>query len=300
MVDADPERAQSVVPMPQHPFGLFAAQHGNNSYVLPFSVGLNSVGNPNLKPETSRSFTGGVVLEPVRWLSLTVDYYNIRKKNVIYQTAATQYGHDYLAGLPLPAGITITPNGPDPVTRLIDDLATRLWIAGRRNPAFAQEFGIGDPPTDFADQIRQQIFSLQIPPAVEALCARSLPGGPEALAHVAYLGATIAGRQVKAQQIPAERGVEFTDAVKSPKSLDGRNTQMLHVHVDTDIDAHFARARDAGATILMAPSDQFYGDRTYRCADPEGHIWEFAQTVKVLSLNEMEKASGGLKMRETL
>ena len=93
---------------------------------------------------------------------------------------------------------------------------------------------------------------------------------------------------------------EFTDAVKSPKSLDGRNTQMLHVHVDTDIDAHFARARDAGATILMAPSDQFYGDRTYRCADPEGHIWVFAQTVKVLSLNEMEKASGGLKMRETL
>ncbi len=93
---------------------------------------------------------------------------------------------------------------------------------------------------------------------------------------------------------------EFTDAAKSPKSLGGRNTQLLHVHVDTDIDAHCARARAAGATILAEPSDQFYGDRTYRCLDPEDHIWVFAQTVKVLSFAEMEQASGGLKVRETL
>jgi uncharacterized glyoxalase superfamily protein PhnB len=93
---------------------------------------------------------------------------------------------------------------------------------------------------------------------------------------------------------------EFTADVKSPKSLDGKNTQMLHVHVDTGIDAHYARARAAGATILMEPSDQFYGDRSYRAKDPEGHIWVFSQTVKVLTIGEMEQASGGLKLRETL
>ena len=39
--------------------------------------------------------------------------------------------------------ITTPPtDGPDPVTRLIDDLATRLWLVGRGNPAFAQEFGL--------------------------------------------------------------------------------------------------------------------------------------------------------------
>ncbi|MEI9993202.1 MAG: VOC family protein [Rhizomicrobium sp.] len=92
---------------------------------------------------------------------------------------------------------------------------------------------------------------------------------------------------------------KFADALESPKALGGKSTQLLHVHVDTDIDAHFARARDAGAVILQEPSDQFYGDRTYRCADPEGHIWVFAQTVKVLTLGEMEQASG-LTLRETL
>ncbi len=92
---------------------------------------------------------------------------------------------------------------------------------------------------------------------------------------------------------------EFMADAKSPASLGGRNTQMLHVHVDTDIDAHCARARAAGATILADPSDQFYGDRTYRAMDPEGHIWVFAQTVKVVTLDEMAAASG-LKLRETL
>jgi iron complex outermembrane receptor protein len=40
-------------------------------------------GNPNLKPEKSRSFTLGAVFEPTRWLNFTVDYYNIKKTDVI-------------------------------------------------------------------------------------------------------------------------------------------------------------------------------------------------------------------------
>jgi uncharacterized glyoxalase superfamily protein PhnB len=92
---------------------------------------------------------------------------------------------------------------------------------------------------------------------------------------------------------------EFMDATKSPKSLGGKITQLTHVELDTDVDAHCARARAAGATILQEPQDQFYGDRTYRAIDPEGHIWVFAQAVKAMSLSDMEKASG-LKLRETL
>lgn len=48
-----------------------------------YSVGLTSVGNPNLKPEKSRNFTAGVILNPVNNVSLRVDYYNIRKKDLI-------------------------------------------------------------------------------------------------------------------------------------------------------------------------------------------------------------------------
>ncbi len=42
-----------------------------------------SVGNPALKPEKSRSFTIGVVLEPVKRVSFTFDYYNIRRDDEI-------------------------------------------------------------------------------------------------------------------------------------------------------------------------------------------------------------------------
>ena len=78
--------------------------HANNSYVQPYGLGLNSVGNADLRPETSRSFTGGAVFQPVRWLSLTVDYYNIRKKNLIFNPADSTFANDYLNGVALPAG----------------------------------------------------------------------------------------------------------------------------------------------------------------------------------------------------
>ena len=72
----------------------FILQHGGtgtnascsangNPYNLNYNLGRGLAGNPNLQPEISRSFTGGVIFQPVRWLSLTVDYYNVRKKNLI-------------------------------------------------------------------------------------------------------------------------------------------------------------------------------------------------------------------------
>ncbi|MDJ0864577.1 MAG: VOC family protein [Myxococcota bacterium] len=64
---------------------------------------------------------------------------------------------------------------------------------------------------------------------------------------------------------------------RNPKNL-GQQTQSLYVYVD-DVDAHFARTREAGATILEEPADQPYGDRRYGAEDPEGHHWYFAQRV---------------------
>lgn len=80
--------------------------------------------------------------------------------------------------------------------------------------------------------------------------------------------------------------------LRSPATL-GRNcTQTVHVHLTEDIDKHCARAKAAGAEIVAAPEDQFYGDRTYRARDPEGHIWTFGMTVKEVTREEAEKASG--------
>ena len=87
-------------------------------------------------------------------------------------------------------------------------------------------------------------------------------------------------------------GSEWADFVASPSSVDGKNTQTIHVHLKEGIDAHCERARAAGAAIIREPADQFYGDRSYMAKDPEGHVWSFAQTVRHVSREEAEKASG--------
>ena len=88
-------------------------------------------------------------------------------------------------------------------------------------------------------------------------------------------------------------GNEWTERHKSPASIEGFNTQTVHVHLsDGDIDAHCERARAAGAEILMEPQDQFYGDRSYRCRDPEGHFWTIGAPVRTVSREEAEAASG--------
>jgi uncharacterized glyoxalase superfamily protein PhnB len=87
-------------------------------------------------------------------------------------------------------------------------------------------------------------------------------------------------------------GAEWSADHKSPASLEGKNTQTVHVHLTEDLDKHCARAKAAGAEIIQAPETQFYGDRTYRARDLEGHIWTFGQTVKQVTREEAEKASG--------
>lgn len=87
-------------------------------------------------------------------------------------------------------------------------------------------------------------------------------------------------------------GYEWSDAYKSPASIGGKVTQSVHIQIDSDVDAHCERAQAAGMEILMEPADQFYGARTYRCRDPEGHIWTVAQNVKAVTREEAEAASG--------
>ena len=83
---------------------------------------------------------------------------------------------------------------------------------------------------------------------------------------------------------------EWSAQHKSPASIGGLNTQSVHVQLSGDVDAHCERARKAGAVIQQEPETQFYGDRTYRALDPEGHVWTFGQTVKALTREEWSKA----------
>lgn len=87
-------------------------------------------------------------------------------------------------------------------------------------------------------------------------------------------------------------GNEWSENHRSPANLGGMNTQTVHLQLDQDIDAHCARARAAGAEILVEPETQFYGDRTYRARDLEGHIWTFGQTVQTIAPEEWDRDTG--------
>jgi uncharacterized glyoxalase superfamily protein PhnB len=67
------------------------------------------------------------------------------------------------------------------------------------------------------------------------------------------------------------------DHYRNPKEL-GQDTVGLYVLVD-DVDAHFERAKAAGAEILREPRNEEYGERRYDVVDPEGQRWYFAQTI---------------------
>lgn len=78
--------------------------------------------------------------------------------------------------------------------------------------------------------------------------------------------------------------------LRSPVDLPASHAQIL-CYVD-DVDAHFERAKKAGATIVAEPEDQFHGDRTYRAMDAEGHRWMFATHVRDVPEDEIKGAMG--------
>jgi uncharacterized glyoxalase superfamily protein PhnB len=69
-------------------------------------------------------------------------------------------------------------------------------------------------------------------------------------------------------------GGGFDELVKAPGEVGGIGTQSPYVIVE-DADAHLARARAAGAEIVLDIEDKDYGGRGYTCRDLEGHVWSF-------------------------
>ena len=59
----------------------------------------------------------------------------------------------------------------------------------------------------------------------------------------------------------------------------GSITHVVKVRV-ADVDAAFARARDAGATVVCEPTSHEYGERSCMLEDLAGHRWELSQTVR--------------------
>jgi PhnB protein len=72
---------------------------------------------------------------------------------------------------------------------------------------------------------------------------------------------------------------------QSPKTLGGSPVMMV-VYVP-DVDAVFAQAIEAGATVKREVKDQFYGDRSGTLEDPFGHVWTIATHKEDLTAEEI-------------
>jgi uncharacterized glyoxalase superfamily protein PhnB len=102
------------------------------------------------------------------------------------------------------------------------------------------------------------------------------PNGTVAHSELTYGGGLIMVSEASARsRFPYRR---------SPREVDGVNTQNMMVFVD-DADAHCERARAAGAAIVSEPTvsdhgPDYWADKTYECADLEGHHWWFCQRLR--------------------
>jgi PhnB protein len=78
----------------------------------------------------------------------------------------------------------------------------------------------------------------------------------------------------------------FPQASTKPPNEIGGATSSVFMYVE-DVDAVVKQAVDAGATIVMEPEDQFWGDRFGTIKDPFGQIWGIATHVADLSPEEI-------------
>lgn len=68
----------------------------------------------------------------------------------------------------------------------------------------------------------------------------------------------------------------------------GSSPVTIHLYV-TDANEAFARAVEAGATVVMPLSDAFWGDRYGKLTDPFGHHWSIAEQLEVLTPEQVEE-----------
>jgi PhnB protein len=72
----------------------------------------------------------------------------------------------------------------------------------------------------------------------------------------------------------------------------GRGVVLYATVADSeDIDAYFQRVRDAGATVVQEPTDQFWGHRDWGITDPDGYLLFISKVTQAVSADAMREAA---------
>ncbi|MDL1860956.1 VOC family protein [Betaproteobacteria bacterium PRO7] len=75
--------------------------------------------------------------------------------------------------------------------------------------------------------------------------------------------------------------------IRGPQAIGGTSV-TIHLHVG-NADAMIERAVREGATLEMAPQDQFYGERSGCIRDPFGHRWNIGHSIEEVAPAEMQR-----------
>lgn len=89
---------------------------------------------------------------------------------------------------------------------------------------------------------------------------------------IAHAQLTLGGGMLMLSSV--DNSTPFGQLMQQPQDIGGCETQSPYVVVQ-DADAVYAKAKAAGAEILLDIKDEDYGGRGFTCRDLEGRIWSF-------------------------
>jgi uncharacterized glyoxalase superfamily protein PhnB len=88
---------------------------------------------------------------------------------------------------------------------------------------------------------------------------------------IRYVQLTCGRGMVMVGPAPESSGDSY---MRQPDEVGGIETQTCYFYLE-DVKTHYARAKAAGAEIVLDIDDRSAGGLGYSCRDPEGHVWNF-------------------------
>jgi len=71
-----------------------------------------------------------------------------------------------------------------------------------------------------------------------------------------------------------QKETDWGSLIKQPDEIGGAETQSAYI-IEADVDTVYARAKAAGAKMVVEIKDEDYGGRGFSCYDLEGQLWTF-------------------------
>lgn len=99
--------------------------------------------------------------------------------------------------------------------------------------------------------------------------------------------------EIKIGDAPIMLADEFPDwGFRSPQSFGG-SPVTIHLYTE-DVDTLVNQAVSAGAKVVRAVEDHFYGDRAGKLEDPFGHVWYIATHKEDVPAEEIQKRAAAM------